>query len=112
MYVYILRCEDQSLYTGIASDIIKRIKQHLGILSGGAKYTRSHRVVYVETVWKLDSENAARKLEYRLKKLNHDQKENILKNPYKIVDEYSDILNEVMIENCDVSYYNEYFEFK
>lgn len=112
MYVYILRCEDQSLYTGIASDIIKRIKQHLGILSGGAKYTRSHRVVYVETVWKLDFDNAARKLEYRLKRLNHNQKENILKNSDNIADEYFDILNGVMIENCDVRYYNEYFDFK
>ena len=42
-----LRCADNSLYTGIAADIVKRIKQHLGVLAGGAKYTHSHRVISV-----------------------------------------------------------------
>ena len=62
-----LRCADNSLYTGIAADIVKRIKQHLGVLAGGAKYTHSHRVIYIEAVWKFDSDKIARKLEYRLK---------------------------------------------
>ena len=50
MYVYMLRCADNSLYTGIAADIVKRIKQHLGVLAGGANYTHSHRVIYIEAV--------------------------------------------------------------
>ncbi|MGN1085721.1 MAG: GIY-YIG nuclease family protein, partial [Porcipelethomonas sp.] len=51
MYVYILRCEDNSLYTGITADLEKRIRQHIGLLKGGAKYTRSHPVKYIEAVW-------------------------------------------------------------
>ena len=39
-YVYMLRCEDGSLYTGIASDVEKRFAMHKS--GHGAKYTRSH----------------------------------------------------------------------
>lgn len=48
-YVYMLRCEDGSLYTGIASDVEKRFAMHKS--GHGAKYTRSHppvAVVYCE----------------------------------------------------------------
>ncbi len=47
--VYILECEDGSLYTGVSNDLAKRLKTH--ITGRGAKYTRSHiptRLAYVE----------------------------------------------------------------
>ena len=44
-YVYMLRCEDGSLYTGIASDVEKRFAVHKS--GHGAKYTRSHPPVAV-----------------------------------------------------------------
>ena len=44
-YVYMLRCEDGSLYTGIASDVEKRFAMHKS--GHGAKYTRSHPPVAV-----------------------------------------------------------------
>ena len=50
-YVYIVHCNDGSLYTGIAKDLAARIAQHNG--GAGAKYTRSRRpvrLVYSETV--------------------------------------------------------------
>ena len=87
-----LRCADNSLYTGIAADIVKRIKQHLGVLAGGAKYTHSHRVIYIEAVWKFDSDKIARKLEYRLKRLSHIQKEILLQNP----DDISLVCSEIL----------------
>lgn len=96
-----LRCADNSLYTGIAADIVKRIKQHLGVLAGGAKYTHSHRVIYIEAVWKLDSDKIARKLEYRLKRLNPDD----------IFLVFSEILFGLQIRCCDTGEYNKYFNF-
>ncbi len=49
-YVYIVRCADQTLYTGIAKDLESRINQHNA--GRGAKYTRARRpveLVYHET---------------------------------------------------------------
>jgi putative endonuclease len=42
-YVYIVRCADDSLYTGIATDVPRRIDAHNG--GRGAKYTRGRRPV-------------------------------------------------------------------
>lgn len=82
MYVYILKCEDNSYYTGIAADPKKRLRQHLGIIKGGAKYTKIHKVMYIAALWEDKSGKCARKLEYQLKKmLRHDDKEKLIKNP-------------------------------
>jgi putative endonuclease len=43
--VYLLRCADGSLYTGVARDVERRLRQHNGELAGGAAYTRSRRPV-------------------------------------------------------------------
>ena len=74
-YVYILRCADNSLYTGIAMDVDKRIKQHNGIDNKGAKYTRNRqpvRLVYQEPS---NSRSAASKREHAIKTLKKSQKE-------------------------------------
>lgn len=111
MYVYILRCEDKSLYTGITTNITKRIKQHLGILAGGAKYTRSHSVVFIEVILKINSDTTARKLEYRIKQMNHIQKEKLLQNSDNIFLQFSELFSDSQIECCDTVEYNKYFKF-
>jgi len=47
--VYLLRCADGSLYTGISVDVTRRLRQHNGELGGGARYTRGRRPV--ELLW-------------------------------------------------------------
>ena len=50
--VYILRCADGSLYTGVTTDLERRMRQHNGAILGGARYTRGRRpvtLVYHET---------------------------------------------------------------
>ncbi|MBQ8918081.1 MAG: GIY-YIG nuclease family protein, partial [Oscillospiraceae bacterium] len=47
-YVYMLRCGDGSLYTGIATDVDRRVKEHNS--GRGAKYTRSR--LPVEAVYR------------------------------------------------------------
>lgn len=78
MYLYILKCADNSLYTGIAANIEKRIRQHLGIIKGGAKYTKSHKPISLEALWLTENENAARKLEAAIKKLPKSDKTRII----------------------------------
>ncbi len=76
-FVYIVKCRDGSLYTGITTDVATRIKIHN--LGKGAKYTRSRRPV--KLVWKKSavSESVARKREAQIKKLSRPQKEFLVK---------------------------------
>ncbi len=78
-YIYILRCMDESLYTGIAKDVERRFEEHKSKGKKCAKYTRTHDVKKIESVWKTDNKKNASKLEYYIKKLNKLQKEDIIK---------------------------------
>lgn len=71
--VYIARCRDGSLYTGISTDVSRRIQQHNA--GKGAAYTRSRRPI--ELVWTESNltESLARKKEHELKKWRKDAKE-------------------------------------
>lgn len=44
-YVYLLRCADGTLYTGVTRDLRRRLRQHNGELAGGPRYTRGRRPV-------------------------------------------------------------------
>jgi predicted GIY-YIG superfamily endonuclease len=71
-YVYILKCGDGSLYTGIAVDVARRLRQHQS--GKGAKYTRSHlpvSLVYQEA--QPDKPSALRR-EMAIKALTRSQK--------------------------------------
>jgi putative endonuclease len=77
-FVYMLRCTDGSLYTGVTTDIERRLRQHNGELTGGAKYTRLRRPVAL--VWQeqcADRSSACRR-EYAIKQLNRAQKIKLL----------------------------------
>ena len=80
-HVYVVVCFDNSFYCGITTNIERRIKQHNGELSGGAKYTRSRRpcrLVYKE---KAENRSTASKKEYWFKKLSRKQKEKYINYP-------------------------------
>lgn len=84
-YIYMLRCTDNSLYTGITTDLNRRMKEHFEKTDKCAKYTRYHSAYKLETAWKTNTKALASKLEYHIKKdLNKAQKENLLKNPENI----------------------------
>jgi len=74
-YVYLLRCQDGSLYTGVTTDPARRLRQHAGLLPGGAKYTAARRPAAFAAVWEAGEKSAALSLERRLKRLTHAQKE-------------------------------------
>ena len=48
-FVYLVRCADDSLYTGVTTDLARRLRQHNGEIVGGASYTRGRRPV--DLVW-------------------------------------------------------------
>jgi putative endonuclease len=75
-YTYILRCSDESLYTGYTNDIGRRIKEHSR--GNGAKYTRGRnpvRVVYAE--FHCDKSSAMSR-EYKIKQLSKSEKEELV----------------------------------
>ncbi|MDD5463459.1 MAG: GIY-YIG nuclease family protein [Methylococcales bacterium] len=74
-FVYIVRCRDNSLYTGIALDVQQRIEKHNS--GDGAKYTRSRRPVKLVRKEKYATESQARKREAEIKGLTRIEKENL-----------------------------------
>ena len=77
-YIYMLRCSDGSLYCGITTDLERRFRQHAGTIKGGAKYTASRAPLRFEAVWTAEDRSGASRLEYRLKRLTHADKESLI----------------------------------
>ncbi len=73
-YVYILRCQDDSLYTGVCTDLERRVQEHNQCNKKGARYTRARRPV--KMVYQEDCENRSEacKREAAIKKLKRKQK--------------------------------------
>ena len=77
-YLYILRCKDNTLYTGITTDVEKRLEAHRS--GKGAKYTRGRaplELVYRENC---GSHSDALKREAEVKKLSRQAKELLVKS--------------------------------
>ncbi len=71
-YVYILRCRDDTLYTGITDDISRRLAVHNS--GKGAKYTRSRTPVALCYQEEAESYSAALRREYAIKQLTRREK--------------------------------------
>lgn len=81
-FVYIVKCKDDTLYTGIAKDVKKRMKQHVN--GTGAKYTKSHPVHKLCALWECKEYSHAAKLEYVIKQLQRKEKNALVSEPEKI----------------------------
>lgn len=79
-YTYMLRCEDNSIYTGITTDLKRRFEEHKTKNEKCAKYTKRHQVVSMIAAWETDSRVNASKLEYHIKHLTKIQKEKLVEN--------------------------------
>jgi putative endonuclease len=77
-YVYILECSDGTLYTGITTDIEKRILTHNK--GKGAKYTKVRLPVVLRALFEAEDRSKASKEEYRIKQLTRLQKIQLIKN--------------------------------
>lgn len=77
-YVYILKCSDDTLYTGVTTDLDRRLEEH-NTSKLGAKYTRVRRPVELVYSKKLKNRGDAMREEYRIKKLSRLEKNKFLK---------------------------------
>ena len=80
-YVYMLRCSDDSLYTGITPDLERRMRQHLGLVKGGARYTKLRPPKEMAALWTVPDKSAAAKAEYAIKRLTREEKQRLAANP-------------------------------
>ncbi|MGM9521445.1 MAG: GIY-YIG nuclease family protein [Oscillospiraceae bacterium] len=73
-WVYMMRCADGSIYTGITTDVERRTEEHNSSDGRGAKYTRSRRPVEPVYREELPDKSSALKREAAIKKLTHAEK--------------------------------------
>ena len=73
--VYIIRCGDRSLYTGISNDVAKRFAVHQSGNAQSAKYTRHRHPLQLVFTAEIGTKSAASRAEYYIKKLPKRTKE-------------------------------------
>lgn len=72
--LYVLSCADGTLYTGITTNLDRRIKEHNSSTTRGAKYTRSRRPVTLVYSEECETKSAALKREFEVKQMTHPEK--------------------------------------
>ena len=72
-FIYIVRCSDNSLYTGITTDLKRRVDEH-NTGAVGAKYTRSRRPVKMVYHERAENRSQASRREYQIKKMSLQSK--------------------------------------
>lgn len=76
-FVYMLRCNDWSIYTGITNDLEKRLFDHNNSKTW-AKYTKSRRPVKLVRSIKVKDRISASKLEFKIKRIGKMKKEELI----------------------------------
>ena len=75
-FFYIVRCQDNSLYSGMTKNLEERVKKHND--GTGAKYTSSHRPVTLVHIERYDSASEAKKREQEVKRWPKRKKEQLI----------------------------------
>jgi len=78
-YTYILRCADDTLYTGITTDLERRLEEH-NSSDKGAKYTRARRPIEMLFFETYESRSEASSREYEIKQMTRANKLKLVKN--------------------------------
>jgi len=83
--LYIVRCADGSLYTGIATDVDRRLRQHAAG-TRGAKYLRGKGPLTLEFTERLGDRSTASQIEHRVKQLERGRKEELIAGRHSLHD--------------------------
>ena len=75
--VYMLLCDDNTIYTGITNDLKKRFENHIS--GKGAKYLRGRKPLEIVYTENFQNRSMATKREIEVKKLNRRKKEALIK---------------------------------
>ena len=83
--LYIVRCNDGTLYTGIATDVERRIREHE---SGarGARYLRGKGPLTLEFCAAMGDRSTAQQFEHRVKRLEREQKEALIAGHWSLAE--------------------------
>lgn len=92
-YIYMIRCRDDSLYSGIAPDMEKRMKVHFEGGKSSSKYVRAKGASKLEIFWECEDKSEASKLEYRLKRLTKEKKESLVSEEKSLEEIFSEKLD-------------------
>lgn len=82
--LYLIRCCDESLYTGITTDVAARLEQHAN--GNGAKYTRGRSPLKLAFSQSVGDRSLASKLEYRVKRLSRADKERLTSGEIRLLE--------------------------
>lgn len=88
-FVYIIKCRDERLYTGITTDMGRRFAEHSGSPKG-AKFTRANPPTEIMAVWSCDGRSIASKLECAIKKLRRKDKMRLINSKIQLSDFFGD----------------------
>ncbi|MBI4683479.1 MAG: GIY-YIG nuclease family protein [Nitrospirae bacterium] len=83
-FLYMIRCKDGSLYTGITTDVKRRFEEHHGDDGKGSKYLRGKAPLKLVLKKKIGSRSLALKVEDKVKKLTKTKKEMFVEGKIKI----------------------------
>ena len=83
-HLYLIRCSDGSLYTGITTDVARRFAEHQGNGDTGAKYLRGRGPLVLVFQKKLGGRSLALGVENKVKKLSKDRKEELIRDNTQI----------------------------
>jgi putative endonuclease len=85
-YIYMVRCQDGSLYTGISTNVGRRFTEHQGKGETGSKYLKGKGPLSLVFEKKVGSKNLALKVEGKIKKMPKAKKERLISVPVYIED--------------------------
>ncbi len=83
-YLYLVRCNDGTLYTGISNDVQRRLSAHLS--GRGARYLRGRGPLLLARKVRVGSRNDALKVERRVKRMRRDKKEKLIQGKIRLKD--------------------------
>ena len=78
-YLYLIRCRDSTLYTGISTDVDRRLAQHQGEGNAGSRYLKGRGPLSLVFQEKLGSKSLALKVERKVKRMSKARKEKLIK---------------------------------
>ena len=90
-YIYLVRCGDGSLYTGISNDVARRLQAHRA--GRGARYLRGRGPLTLARRIRVGSRSDALKAECRVKRLKKERKEKLARGKVRL----KDILNDDLL---------------
>ena len=90
-YTYIVRCCDNTLYTGWTTDLDRRMEAHNS--GKGAKYTRSRRPVELIYAERFDTKQEAMRREWEIKQLSREEKQLLIKQYTSLMREAAKVLD-------------------